>query len=111
MLFEFLNVEGTADKLLESSKTFAAEYPTQAEAIRYLKERAVVLYGRAYADVKTAEDVADGVLQVPIWKGVGVTFCALRAPNPPRGEDWPVNYTTPGAVYVEVNFWMSLPIN
>jgi hypothetical protein len=111
MLFQFLNVEETARALLESSATFSAEYKNLEDAIRYLKQQSVTLYEREYAEVTDAGDVADGVLQVPIWKNVGTTYCALRAPNPPRGEDWPIKFSTPGAVYVEINFWASLPLN
>jgi hypothetical protein len=110
MLFQFLNVEETARALVESSTTFSAEYKSHEDAVRYLKQRSVTLYEREYAEATDAADVADGVLQVPIWKNVGATYCALGAPNPARGEEWPIKFSTLGAVYVEINFWVSLPL-
>lgn len=111
MLFTFLNVEETARSLFELSATFSSKYKTHEDAIRYLKERAVELYERAYADVKDAESIADGVLQVPIWRNVGTTYYAVRHPNPPRGEEFPVKSSTPNAVYIEVVFWTALPLH
>lgn len=111
MLFKFLNVEETARALVKSSATFSVQYKSLEDAVQYLKQQSVTLYEREYAEAEDASDVADGVLQVPIWKDVGATYCALGAPNPPRGEEWPIKFSTPGAVYVEVVFWSALPIN
>ncbi|WPP02522.1 hypothetical protein SFA35_26125 (plasmid) [Pseudomonas sp. HR96] len=111
MLFKFLNIEETAQALVESSATFSAKYKSLGDAIQYLKQQSVALYEREYAEVEHAEYVADGVLHVPIWRDVGATYCALCAPNPPRGEEWPIKFVTPGAVYVEINFWASLPLS
>lgn len=111
MLFQFLNVDKTAQFLIQTSTTFAEKHPTHAEAVQYLEQQSVALYEKNYAEAEDPNDVADGVLHVPIWRNVGATYCAVPAPNPPRGEEWPIKFSTPGAVYVEVNFWASLPLN
>ncbi|WP_421556763.1 hypothetical protein [Pseudomonas kitaguniensis] len=108
MLFEFLNIDATARALIATSPTFINKYAEHDDAVAFLKKQAVALYQKFYAAAEAAEDVADGVLQVPVWKDVGVTFCAVQEPNRPRGEDFAVSFETPGALYIEVNFWTSL---
>lgn len=110
MLFVFLNVETTARSLIEESPVFTDKYPQVSDGITFLKQQAVKLFDEFYADANDATDVADGVLHVPVWKNVGVTFAAIAKPNPPKGEEWPVSFQTPRAEYVEVNYWASLPL-
>lgn len=111
MLFKFLNVDEMARALIQASADFAEKYPTLTDAIQYLKEQSVMLYEQHYAEAGDPRDVADGVLHVPIWKNVGATYCAVPGPNHPHGDEWPLKFSTPGAVYIEVNLWASLPLS
>lgn len=111
MLFKFSNVQDTASALIESSATFSTKYKTLEDAIQYLKQQSVMLYERAYGDVEDAEDVGDGVLQVPIWRNVGTTYYAVRSSNPPDGEEWAVKSNIPNAAYIDVVFWMAVSLN
>lgn len=110
MLFSFLNAEATAHTLIDASMTFRAEYPLEADAIQYLKQQAVALFTKSHRNAQYVAEVAAGVLQMDVWKNTGVTFTAVTAPNPPQGEEWPLDFQIPHALYIDVNFWVSLPL-
>lgn len=108
MLFEFLNIDATAKALIETSSTFSKKYPQQQQAVAFLEQQAVDLFKKYHAGAKQARDVDNGLLCNPAWKDVGATFTAVGSPNPPRGNNFPVSFAIPDAVYIEVNFWTSL---
>jgi hypothetical protein len=110
MLFSFSNAEATAQKLIDASLTFRAEYPLDVDAIQYLKKQAISLFAQSYQNAQSVAEIAAGVLQTGIWKNIGATFGAVCAPNPPQGEEWPLSFQIPHALYIEVNFWISLPL-
>jgi hypothetical protein len=110
MLFSFLNAEATAQKLIDASLTFRAEYPLEADALHYLKQEAVSRFAQSYKNAQSVAEIAAGTLQMDIWKNTGATFAAVCAPNPPQGEEWPLDFQIPHALYIDVNFWVSLPL-
>ncbi|WP_207869396.1 hypothetical protein [Pseudomonas sp. 51_B] len=110
MQFVFLNADDTAAALIESSPTFVAKYPEQAAAVQYVKDAAVDLFKKKYQTAQAASEINDGVLHMPIWKGVGVTFgTATHVGAEP--EQWPLPFTVPGNPVILVNLWTSLAIN
>jgi hypothetical protein len=101
MLFEFLNTEATAKALIETSSTFSSKY-SQQQAIAFLEQQAVDLFKKYHAGATQAGDVDNSKLCNPVWKDVGATFTAVGSPNPPRGNDFPVSFDIPGAIYIEL---------
>ncbi len=110
MQFVFLNADDTAAALIEGSHTFMGKYSQQADAVQYLKHAAVEFFKKKYSSVQAAHQISDGVLHVPIWKGVGVTFDTATHVGEPS-EQWELPFVVPGNPIVLVNFWTSLAIN
>jgi len=94
--------------LIDQSSNFP--HKTLDDATAYLENRAVELFSQHYSKVKSIAETNDGDMQTPVWRNVGVTFCAVGEPNPVRGKDIPLDFTIPEARYIEVNFWVSLPL-
>ena len=110
MQFVFLNADDTAAALIAASPTFLEKFPEQEVAVKYLKQAAVDIFKGKYQSVKSAWDVNDGVLHMPIWKGVGVTFGTATHVGA-ESEQWALPFTVPGEPVVLVNLWTSLNIN
>ena len=110
MLFSFSNAEATAQKLIDASLTFRAEHPLDADAIHFLKEQTVSLFAQSYQNAQGVAEVGVGVLQTGICKNIGATFAVVCPPSPPQGEEWPLSFQIPHALYIEVNVWISLPL-
>ncbi|REC93390.1 hypothetical protein [Kushneria indalinina] len=110
MRFEFENVEVTAQALHKSSADFRERYPSESEAVQYMKEKAVELFTRNYSAATGPEVNGSGVLEVPIWRGVGVTFAVAQDSEFADREEWSVETGLLDVQYVEAVFWVALPL-
>lgn len=110
MKFHFINIDETADYLNKNAAQFRSSYPSVEEGVAFIKQQAVSIFSQSCQDAKCAQDVNDGILQVPVWRNVGATFAALGGPNHSRGDDFAIAQDLPDTSHIEVNLWISLPL-
>lgn len=110
MKFHFLNITEATEYLHQNAANFRSRYPTLEEGVAFIKQQAVSLFIRHCAGAKTAQDVNDGVLHVPVWRNMGATFHAVGKPNTEIGDDYEIPQELPEVIRVEVNLWISLPL-
>lgn len=108
MLFSFSNSKAIAEKLTNAQINFQAGKPLN-DAIHYLENRAVSIFAQSYQNVQSVAEITTGALHIGTWKNIGVTFAAVCPPNPPQGEEWPLNFKIPHALYIDVTFWIAPP--